>query len=153
MTQTPQKLTTNPNIDNRASRSPLNKVIITIQSGKIAPIIAPNPLLMYFTPQVLSPLLNTKLRMLRINMAFHCLPFGQGVFLYKKKATYSIPPMSCLIPANCKAGICFTPSFEASQVVPQKKLTQHKAIIGKPMVFILEERAFFILVFTLNMEL
>ena len=149
MTHTPQKLTTNPNIDNRASRSPLNKVIITIQSGKMEPRIAPNPLLMYFTPQVLKPLLNTKLSMLRMNMVFHCLPFGQGVFLYKKKATYSIPPMSCLIPANCKAGICFTPSFEASQVVPQKKQTKHKAIIGKPIALTLDETAFCILSFTL----
>lgn len=35
--------------------------------------------------------------------------------------------------ANCKAGICFTPSLEASQVVPQKKLTQIKASMGNPM--------------------
>lgn len=54
--------------------------------------------------------------------------------------------MNCLIPASCKAGICFTPSFEASQVVPQKKLTQHKARMGNPMAFILDEKAFFILV-------
>jgi len=61
--------------------------------------------------------------------------------------------MSCLIPASCKAGICFTPSFEASQVVPQKKLTQHKAKMGNPMALILDEKAFFIIVFILNMEL
>ena len=115
----------------------------------MAPMMAPNPLLMYFTPQVLNPLLNTKLRMLRIKMAFHCLPFGQGVFLYKKKPTYSIPPINCLIPASCKAGICFTPSFDASQVVPQKKLTQHKAKMGNPIALILDEKAFFIFVFTL----
>jgi len=57
--------------------------------------------------------------------------------------------MNCLIPASCKPGICFTPSFEASQVVPQKKLTQHNARIGKPMVLILDEKAFFILVLNL----
>jgi len=73
--------------------------------------------------------------------------------LYKKKATYSIPPMNCLIPASCKAGIYFTPSFDASQVVPQKKLTQHKAKMGNPMALILDEKAFFIIVFILNMEL
>jgi len=55
--------------------------------------------------------------------------------------------MNCLIPASCKAGIYFTPSFEASQVVPQKKLTQHKARMGKPMEFTFDEKAFFILVF------
>ena len=57
--------------------------------------------------------------------------------------------MNCLIPASCKAGMCFTPSFEASQVVPQKKLTQHNARTGNPMILILDETAFFILVFTL----
>jgi len=57
--------------------------------------------------------------------------------------------MNCLIPASCKAGIYFTPSFEAIQVVPQKKLTQHKARMGKPIALILDEKAFFILVLTL----
>ena len=50
---------------------------------------------------------------------------------------------------NCNAGMCFTHSFEAIQVVPQKKLTQHKANIGNPMALILDETAFLILVFTL----
>ena len=31
------------------------------------------------------------------------------------------------MPAICKAGICLTPSFDASQVVPQKKQTRAKA--------------------------
>jgi hypothetical protein len=44
--------------------------------------------------------------------------------------------------------MCRTPSFEAIQVVPQKKHTQHKAKMGKPMALILEEKAFFIFVFT-----
>ena len=57
--------------------------------------------------------------------------------------------MNCLMPASCKAGICFTPSFEASHVVPQKKLTQHKAKMGKPMALILDAKAFFILVLNL----
>jgi hypothetical protein len=57
--------------------------------------------------------------------------------------------MSCLIPASCNAGICFTPSFDANQVVPQKKLTQHKAKMGNPMALILDEKAFFILVLKL----
>jgi hypothetical protein len=35
--------------------------------------------------------------------------------------------MNCLIPANCSAGIYFTPCFEASQVVPQKKQTMARA--------------------------
>src|SRR6187402_3004039 len=119
----------------------------TIHKGTIAPMIAPNPLLMYFTPQVLSPLLKTKLSKLRIMMVFHCFPLGQGVFLNRKKARYKEPPRNCLIPASCNAGICLTPSLEASQVVPQKKLTQHKAKIGNPMEFILDLKAFFISVF------
>ena len=58
--------------------------------------------------------------------------------------------MNCLIAANCKAGICFTPSFEAIQVVPQKKLTQHNAKIGSPIVLTLDRKAFLILVLTLQ---
>ena len=50
---------------------------------------------------------------------------------------------------SCNAGMCFTPSFEAIQVVPQKKLTQHKAKIGNPMALTLDETAFLILVLTL----
>lgn len=57
--------------------------------------------------------------------------------------------MNCLMAANCKAGMCFTPSFEAIQVVPQKKLTQHKAKMGNLIVFILDENALRIRVFTL----
>ena len=84
MTQTPPKLTIKPITVIRANRSPLKKVMMTIHKGTMAPIMAPNPLLMYFMPQVLKPLLNTKLRMLKIMMVFHCFPFGQGVFLNKK---------------------------------------------------------------------
>ena len=51
--------------------------------------------------------------------------------------------------ANCKAGMCFTPSFDAIQVVPQKKLIQHKAKMGNPIAFILDEKALRILVLTL----
>ncbi len=54
---------------------------------------------------------------------------------------------------SCKAGMCFTPSFEAIQVVPQKKLTQHKAKIGNPMAVALDETAFLILVLTLQIWL
>jgi hypothetical protein len=36
---------------------------------------------------------------------------------------------------SCKAGICFTPSFEAIQVLPQKKQHQQSANIGKPIAF------------------
>lgn len=83
-----------------------------------------------------------------MKIAFHCFPLGQGAFLYTKKATKSIPAINCLMPASCKAGMCFTPSFEAIQVVPQKKLIQHKAKMGNPMVLIRDKKAFFILVFT-----
>lgn len=84
MTQTPPKLIINPNTANRANLSPLKSVIITIHKGKMALMIAPKPLLMYFTPQVLSPLLNAKLRTLKMRIVFHCFPFGQGAFLNKK---------------------------------------------------------------------
>jgi hypothetical protein len=40
--------------------------------------------------------------------------------------------------ASCKAGMYFTPSFEAIQVVPQKKLTQQSAKIGNSIEVILE---------------
>jgi hypothetical protein len=43
----------------------------------------------------------------------------------------------------------FTPSFEAIQVVPQKKLTQHKARMGNPRVLILDKKALRILALTL----
>ncbi len=49
--------------------------------------------------------------------------------------------------ASCKAGMCFTPSLEAIQVVPQKKLTQQRAKMGKPIVLIWFRKAFFIRVF------
>ena len=57
--------------------------------------------------------------------------------------------MNCRMAASCKAGMCFTPSLEAIQVVPQKKQTKHKAIIGKPIALTLDETAFCILSFTL----
>ena len=66
MTHTPEKAITNPAMASLANFSPLKKVIITIQIGKIAFIIAPSPLLMYFTPQVLKPLLKAKFKMLKI---------------------------------------------------------------------------------------
>lgn len=82
-------------------------------------------------------------------IVFHCFPFGQGLFLNKKKEIYKNPAMNCLMAASCIAGICFTPSLEAIHVVPQKKLTQHKANMGNPIVLILDEKAFLSLVFTL----
>jgi hypothetical protein len=45
--------------------------------------------------------------------------------------------------------MCLTPSFEAIQVVPQKKQTKQSAIIGKPTAFILVEKAAFIVFLTL----
>jgi hypothetical protein len=51
---------------------------------------------------------------------------------------------------SCIGGMCLTPSLEAIHVVPQKKLTQHKASIGKPIASILEEIAFFIFVLKLK---
>ena len=35
--------------------------------------------------------------------------------------------MNCLMPASCNAGMYLTPSFDANQVVPQKKQTNANA--------------------------
>ena len=51
---------------------------------------------------------------------------------------------------SCIAGMCLTPSFEAIQVVPQKKLTQHKANIGNPIASTFDATAFLILAFNYN---
>ena len=61
--------------------------------------------------------------------------------------------MNCLMAASCNAGMCLTPSLEAIQVVPQKKLIQHKAKIGSPIALIFDETAFLILVLTLQIWL
>jgi hypothetical protein len=45
--------------------------------------------------------------------------------------------------------MCRTPSFEAIQVVPQKKHTKDRANMGNPTEFILVEKAVRILDFTL----
>lgn len=150
ITQIPQKQINSPNTANFETFSPRKKQMITIQIGNMAAIIAPSPLLIYLTPQVLKPLLRQKFRKARTKIVLHCFPFGQGSLLIIKYKTYIIPPINCLIVTSCKAGMSLTPSFDASQVVPQKKLTQHKAKIGNPMVSILFEKAFWIFAFTLN---
>jgi hypothetical protein len=50
---------------------------------------------------------------------------------------------------SCIGGMCLTPSFEAIQVVPQKKLTQQSARMGNPIDSILDEITFFIFVLNL----
>ena len=57
--------------------------------------------------------------------------------------------MNWRIATNCNAGICFTPSLEAIQVVPQMILTQKSAKNGNPIVLIWFKKAFFIRVLTL----
>ena len=79
--QTPAKHIKIPATASLAIRSPLKKQITTIHIGKIAPIIAPKPLLIYFTPQVLNPLLQTKFKILKTKIVCHCFPLGQGSFL------------------------------------------------------------------------
>jgi hypothetical protein len=53
--------------------------------------------------------------------------------------------------ASCNAGMYFTPSFEAIQVVPQKKLIQQSAKIGNPTELILDWIPLFI--FCINYKL
>ncbi|MNR35342.1 hypothetical protein D3C85_1531810 [compost metagenome] len=84
MMQIPPKLIRIPNKATLAIFIPLKKLIIIIQIGKRALIIAPNPLLIYFTPQVLRPLLKAKFSIDKIIIVFHCFPFGQGSFLIRK---------------------------------------------------------------------
>lgn len=131
---TPPKPSNMPMMAKGGSLSPLTAKIITIHSGKMAPMMEPRPLLIYCTPQVLRPLLSIKFKKLSTKMGHHCFPLGQAVFLYIKNSTYKPPPINCRIPASCRAGIAFTPCREASQVVPQKKLTQHSAKMGSPML-------------------
>jgi hypothetical protein len=102
--------------------------MITSHKGKVAPMMEARPPEMYFTPQVDRALLNMKFSKVNIRTVSHSFPLGIDLPLLIKKITYIIPPMNCLIAAICKAGICFTPSREAIQVVPQKKDTNPTAI-------------------------
>jgi len=45
--------------------------------------------------------------------------------------------------------MCLTPSLEANQVVPQKKLTQHKAKMGNPIALTFDLKA--VCIFVLNL--
>ena len=94
MTQIPPKATINPTTAFQDVFCPRNKLMITIQSGKIEPIIAPKPLEIYFTPQVLKPLLSIKFNTLKTKIVLHCRLFGQGCFLIKKYSKYNNPPKS-----------------------------------------------------------
>lgn len=71
MIQTPKKQVAIPKTAFEFNFSPLKYIIITIQIGKIAPRIAPNPLLIYLIPQVLNPLLKTKFSILKIRIVRH----------------------------------------------------------------------------------
>jgi hypothetical protein len=83
---------------------------------------------------VLNPLLNAKLRILKMMIVFHCFPLAKLLLYMKRKRKVYLYKLS---PASCNAGMCRTPSFEAIHVVP-KKQTQHKAI-GNPTAFIFEK--------------
>ena len=87
----------------------------------------PRPAEIYFTPQVDRALLSMKFKTLRTIIGRHSFPLGQTRPLLIKKSRYKTPPANCLIPAICNAGICFTPSFDAIQVVPQKNETSPRA--------------------------
>ena len=105
--------------------------IMTIQRGKIAPMIEPRPAEIYFTPQVLKPLLKTKLRTESTRSGNRSFFSGRGYFLMIKYNKYKLPPRNCLIPAIWRAGIYLTPSFETTHVVPHTILTIPKARIAK----------------------
>ena len=109
-----------PSLD---TKSPM----ITSHKGNIAPIIEPRPAEIYCTPHVLSPLLIIKFRKLRTSIGTHSFPRGSLSPLITKKPTYNKPANTWRIPAICNAGIYRTPSFEAIQVVPQKKHTSANA--------------------------
>ena len=74
--------------------------IMTIQRGKIAPMIEPRPAEIYFTPQVLKPLLKTKLRTESTRSGNRSFFSGRGYFLMIKYNKYKLPPRNCLIPES-----------------------------------------------------
>ena len=127
MIHTPPKPNNNPIMACLGKRLPWNIVMMTSHSGKMAPIIAPSPLGIYFTPHVLSVLLNIKVRKLRTKITIHCFPFGHGCFLKLKNPMYNAPPINCRMAIICNAGTFVTASFEASHVVPHAKLTHASA--------------------------
>jgi hypothetical protein len=94
--------------------------MITIHKGKTAFKIAPNPLLMYFTPKYLT-LLNAKLRIL--NIVFHCFPWLR---FYTRKANVK-DSSNKLSDRKLLAGICLT-FFEAIHVVPKKHTQKTRPI-------------------------
>jgi hypothetical protein len=83
---------------------------------------------MYFT-QITKPLLKAKFKMLKIIIVFHPLV---KVLFHQKVTTYS-SPISWRIPANCSAGMCFTPSLGRSSGSQKKQ--KHNAIIAKLLAF------------------
>ena len=64
-----------------------NSPITTIHSGKIDPMMDPSPAEINCTPHVDKPLLTMKFKNERMMIGSHCLPFGKGIRLYKKKLT------------------------------------------------------------------
>ena len=62
----------------------VNNPITTSQMGKMAPIIAASPADMYFTPQVLNPLLSIKFKRANKSNGLHSFPFGKGAPIIKK---------------------------------------------------------------------
>lgn len=106
MMQTPPKPNSKPMIAFRgmlvlAAKSP----ITTSHKGKIAPMIEPNPAEMYFTPHVLSTLLNMKFRKLKTRIGSQSFLVGSGAPLIIKNRTYNNPATNCLMPANSRAGM------------------------------------------------
>ena len=125
----PAKPRINPNIALRGREVlDLTKIIITNQSGNVAPMIDPSPPEIYLSPQVESVLLKMKFRKVRLSMVIHSLPLGKALPLNVKKITYANPPMNCRMAASCKAGMCLTPSLDAIHVVPQRNDTRPSAI-------------------------
>ena len=65
---------------------PAIKAITTSQSGNTAPMMAPNPLEIYFTPQVEKLLLRKKFRKLKVRIGHHSFPHGNARPLAIKNA-------------------------------------------------------------------
>lgn len=105
--------------------------MMTTQIGKMDPMIEAKPAWMYLTPQVLRPLLKTKLSTDKMINGTKCPLFGKACRLYIKYKIKHAPPISCLIPAICKAGMVNTAFFDTTQVVPQTRLTMAKATRAK----------------------
>ena len=77
MTQMPAKPNRNPFNAAMGMRSfEVKRPMITIHNGNVAAMMAPSPAEIYFTPHVVSPLLQRMLSTLSTPITYHSRPLG-----------------------------------------------------------------------------